>query len=649
MEPLGRILIVEPDPVAADAVWRQCTPLRRASVLRSAREAFEILETKPRLCALISEQSLVDGPSVGMLRRFRGEYPLLPMLLLTAECTPQVINRAQLLRAEFVAKPARRRNVRAFLRRAVAFERVTDHRVALVVEARVQKHSLSPRETDILAAAIAGTRRNTIADQIGTTENTIKSVVKSLLRKCESASLAELVRSILVEALAGSESRAGRRRSRVLAAASALHHPTADGGRSRAAELTEPCLAKMIETNAETARRRGTSSRFSERRAPHRRARSASRARPDPPFPVPRAPCCMRYAARGGGVSKADLVAVVEAAYRLDDDGDAWLADIVGTARPVLDRGHGVYAFEFDASEPSKLGIGRFASSLGSTVSPRLVARWHTLLDHQAIWRIYRGPRRSVATIGERLERKGDDDVSVANDAIMAMCRKVGVADQLTVRATDPSHHGLAMCSPLRAPSDVGRFDQALWQRIATHVVAGYRLRRALSAHGEDELAAHALRTSDAVLDPDGHCRYAQGDARARTNREKLRRLARAIDRARSRDRSDPEEALRLWEGLCAGTWSLVECFDTDGRRLVVARRNAPDSADPRGLSPRERQVASLAALGQRNKEIAYWLGLSISTVGAYLRSAMQKLGLRSRAALVQHFRGSPDTSGLDA
>jgi len=54
-------------------------------------------------------------------------------------------------------------------------------------------------------------------------------------------------------------------------------------------------------------------------------------------------------------------------------------------------------------------------------------------------------------------------------------------------------------------------------------------------------------------------------------------------------------------------------------------------------LSEREAQVFKLVALGHRNSEIADMLHLSVKTVETYKARLMQKLGLRSRAALVRY------------
>jgi len=54
-------------------------------------------------------------------------------------------------------------------------------------------------------------------------------------------------------------------------------------------------------------------------------------------------------------------------------------------------------------------------------------------------------------------------------------------------------------------------------------------------------------------------------------------------------------------------------------------------------LSEREAQVFRLVALGHRNGEIAQMLNLSVKTVETYKTRLMEKLGLRTRSALVRY------------
>ncbi|MGB5058805.1 MAG: LuxR C-terminal-related transcriptional regulator, partial [Candidatus Promineifilaceae bacterium] len=53
-------------------------------------------------------------------------------------------------------------------------------------------------------------------------------------------------------------------------------------------------------------------------------------------------------------------------------------------------------------------------------------------------------------------------------------------------------------------------------------------------------------------------------------------------------------------------------------------------------LSDREQEVLRLVALGYTSKEIADQLALSVKTVDTYRARGMEKLELRSRAALVR-------------
>ena len=68
--------------------------------------------------------------------------------------------------------------------------------------------------------------------------------------------------------------------------------------------------------------------------------------------------------------------------------------------------------------------------------------------------------------------------------------------------------------------------------------------------------------------------------------------------------------------------------------------REAPSRVHARAsanLTPRERDVLRLIALGHTNAEIATMLYVSVRTVENHRASVMRKLGLRTRAELVRH------------
>jgi len=61
--------------------------------------------------------------------------------------------------------------------------------------------------------------------------------------------------------------------------------------------------------------------------------------------------------------------------------------------------------------------------------------------------------------------------------------------------------------------------------------------------------------------------------------------------------------------------------------------KNVHDSYDL--LSEREKEVLQLLAEGKTNKDVAGLLGLSPQTVESHRANLMQKLGLRSTAAII--------------
>src|SRR5262245_46553544 len=147
-----------------------------------------------------------------------------------------------------------------------------------------------------------------------------------------------------------------------------------------------------------------------------------------------------------------------------------------------------------------------------------------------------------------------------------------------------------------------------------------------------------------------GKVEHAVGVARSRESREQLARAGHDIMTARGRMRRlSPQEAIEIWRALVAGRWSVVDHFDTEGRRYLIARRNEPEPAPSAGLAsltPRELEIVAYAALGHTNKLIAYELGLAPTTVATHLASAAAKLGVSTRIDLVRAFVDARRNSG---
>ncbi len=220
----------------------------------------------------------------------------------------------------------------------------------------------------------------------------------------------------------------------------------------------------------------------------------------------------------------------------------------------------------------------------------------------------------------------------------LAFGRSAEAFDRLETLMRSPETHPLyrqfAVPQFVEAAGRAGRAGDALgaFARFEAWVVAAdaslYRplvaRSRALVSEGKEaeRAFADALRL---------HAEFPQPFDRARTELAygELLRRARRKTEARLRLRA----ALETFEALGAAPWAeraraeLRATGETVRRGKSIARNE---------LTPQELQVARLAAVGSKNKEIAGQLFLSPKTVEYHLHKVFMKLGIASRAELAK-------------
>lgn len=89
--------------------------------------------------------------------------------------------------------------------------------------------------------------------------------------------------------------------------------------------------------------------------------------------------------------------------------------------------------------------------------------------------------------------------------------------------------------------------------------------------------------------------------------------------------------ALETFERLGAGPWARRAAGELRVTGLAKSRAREQDHVS---LTPQEREIATLAAVGLSNKQIGQRLFLSPRTVGGHPHRIFPKLGITSRAAL---------------
>ncbi len=319
-----------------------------------------------------------------------------------------------------------------------------------------------------------------------------------------------------------------------------------------------------------------------------------------------------------------DVLNLLEVAYQSEAEDDAWMRSLVEASEPVLGRGLGATGYFVDASLPDSFRTWAFQCTGLDEVDER--ARFAGWSAHAPT-----GLKRHAHLHGVAAYASQMPPGEIAPQAFDSSFELTGRADVLGIAALDSSARGCALAFPCAERQvEVPTVEQALiWERIAAHIAAALRLRRARRDSSSIE--------PEAVLSPAGRVEHATGLAKDPEVREHLRAAAVGFDRARTGDyRGQPVVATQMWRAMVGGRWTLVDQFDRDGRRYIVARPNEPVVDPLERLSARESQVLRAAALGHSNKMIAYELGIAQSTVSSCLKSAAATLGVDDRLGLIR-------------
>lgn len=93
-----------------------------------------------------------------------------------------------------------------------------------------------------------------------------------------------------------------------------------------------------------------------------------------------------------------------------------------------------------------------------------------------------------------------------------------------------------------------------------------------------------------------------------------------------------PDSEIDLTDGR--GPDQVLFDIDVEGSRYLLIK-TTPVERGTLSLSPREREIVHMVALGHQNKVIAAVLHISSWTVCTHLRRIFAKLGVTSRAAMV--------------
>jgi len=119
----------------------------------------------------------------------------LPIIFITGHGDiPMSVRAMKAGAVEFLTKPFRHQELLDAIHQAIERDRAALERRAELMELRARYEQITPREREVMQLVVAGLMNKQIAAELGTTEITIKTQRRSIMKKMEVASVADLVR-----------------------------------------------------------------------------------------------------------------------------------------------------------------------------------------------------------------------------------------------------------------------------------------------------------------------------------------------------------------------------------------------------------------------------------------------------------------------
>jgi two-component system response regulator FimZ (fimbrial Z protein) len=201
---LRPLLLVEDHELAARSIirWLQRLTARPVHVYSTVEQVRTACDWAQDFAGAIVDHGLPDGDGFDAIDIIRQHAPNIPLLLFTANDTPEVTTRCYTLGVPYVLKPGGSDTLATFLRRVTSYERQpADTPSDQALYTFIAGKGLSRRELEGLIAALRSESYETAAQTLGVSANTFRTHIRRALRKLGVPSLSVFARLILRKGL----------------------------------------------------------------------------------------------------------------------------------------------------------------------------------------------------------------------------------------------------------------------------------------------------------------------------------------------------------------------------------------------------------------------------------------------------------------
>jgi DNA-binding NarL/FixJ family response regulator len=184
--------------VRLNEVVRQVLTLYSTARLSAVDSGWPDLGQVQRFAGIIAEY----GPGFeAWAAKLRRGAPSMPILALTPLLDAGLLSRLSARNIEIATLPLHAPQLVAFVQRALVSDYLPHDRVARLVAHLAAERELTPREVQLISFCLGNENRARVRRRLGISENTLKTQIRGLLRKCGERNVDALAKNLLRAAL----------------------------------------------------------------------------------------------------------------------------------------------------------------------------------------------------------------------------------------------------------------------------------------------------------------------------------------------------------------------------------------------------------------------------------------------------------------
>ena len=189
------VFIVEDDPSFRTFLQRLVSLLGLQSATFTSAEEFLHSARLDTPGCLVLDIQMPDLSGLDLQQALARADVSLPIIFITGHGDiPMAVQAMKAGAVSFLAKPLRNQDLLDAIREAIHLDRAARRRRMEITSLREQYELLTAREREVFAYVVAGWLNKQIAEELGTSERTVKAHRSQIMSKLQARSLVDLVR-----------------------------------------------------------------------------------------------------------------------------------------------------------------------------------------------------------------------------------------------------------------------------------------------------------------------------------------------------------------------------------------------------------------------------------------------------------------------